>query len=427
MFHALKQLFAPTNKDLRKRILFTLGALMVFVIGTKVRVPGTTDLAGNLGFLELINAMGGGALRQFSIFALGVMPYITAQIIMQLLQMDIIPYFSELAKEGPVGRQKINQITRYVGIIFAFIEGFAFSFAFLGTHVPVLEHLYVATILTAGTAFTLWLGDQITQKGLGNGISLIIMAGIVETLPTMFAEAFQGLVLNNSLNNIIGILLFIAFVIVYFIIIIGVIFVEEANRKIPIQYANKSSSAYGAEQSFMPIKINSAGVVPVIFASSLLAIPATIAQFINNTSFTNFVNNYLNYTTPVGFIIYVVLIFLFGYVYTFIQIKPDEMAKNLQNNGGYIPGIRPGKDTEKYVSKVLSRLTVVGSTFLTIITILPIVFSALINLAPNVSLSSSVTVGGTGLLIVVGVCLETYKQLEGSLVTRNYSRGYSRR
>lgn len=427
MFHALKQLFAPTNKDLRKRILFTLGALMVFVIGTKVRVPGTTDLAGNLGFLELINAMGGGALRQFSIFALGVMPYITAQIIMQLLQMDIIPYFSELAKEGPVGRQKINQITRYVGIIFAFIEGFAFSFAFLGTHVPVLEHLYVATILTAGTAFTLWLGDQITQKGLGNGISLIIMAGIVETLPTMFAEAFQGLVLNNSLNNIIGILLFIAFVIVYFIIIIGVIFVEEANRKIPIQYANKSSSAYGAEQSFMPIKINSAGVVPVIFASSLLAIPATIAQFINNTSFTNFVNNYLNYTTPVGFIIYVVLIFLFGYVYTFIQIKPDEMAKNLQNNGGYIPGIRPGKDTEKYVSKVLSRLTVVGSTFLTIIAILPIVFSALINLAPNVSLSSSVTVGGTGLLIVVGVCLETYKQLEGSLVTRNYSRGYSRR
>lgn len=427
MFHALKQLFAPTNKDLRKRILFTLGALMVFVIGTKVRVPGTTDLTGNLGFLELINAMGGGALRQFSIFALGVMPYITAQIIMQLLQMDIIPYFSELAKEGPVGRQKINQITRYAGIIFAFIEGFAFSFAFLGTHVPVLEHLYVATILTAGTAFTLWLGDQITQKGLGNGISLIIMAGIVETLPTMFVEAFQGLVLNNSLNNIIGILLFIAFVIVYFIIIIGVIFVEEANRKISIQYANKSSSAYGAEQSFMPIKINSAGVVPVIFASSLLAIPATIAQFINNTSFTNFVNNYLNYTTPVGFIIYVVLIFLFGYVYTFIQIKPDEMAKNLQNNGGYIPGIRPGKDTEKYVSKVLSRLTVVGSTFLTIIAILPIVFSALINLAPNVSLSSSVTVGGTGLLIVVGVCLETYKQLEGSLVTRNYSRGYSRR
>ena len=171
-------------------------------------------------------------LRQFSIFALGVMPYITAQIIMQLLQMDIIPYFLvNLQKRVRLGRQKINQITRYVGIIFAFIEGFAFSFAFLGTHVPVLEHLYVATILTAGTAFTLWLGDQITQKGLGNGISLIIMAGIVETLPTMFAEAFQGLVLNNSLNNIIGILLFIAFVIVYFIIIIGVIFCRRSQSK----------------------------------------------------------------------------------------------------------------------------------------------------------------------------------------------------
>lgn len=427
MFRFIKQLFAPTNKDLRKRILFTLMALMIFVIGTKVRVPGTTDLTGNLGFLELVNAMGGGALRQFSIFALGVMPYITAQIIMQLLQMDIVPYFSELAKEGPVGRQKINQITRYVGLIFAFVEGFAFSFAFLGSHAGVTEYIYVATILTAGTAFTLWLGDQITQKGLGNGISLIIMAGIVESLPAMFVEAFNGLVLNSALNQVLGIILFILFVIVYFVIIIGVIFVEEANRKIPIQYANKTTSAYGSEQSFMPIKINSAGVVPVIFASSLLAIPATIAQFINNEGFSSFVNNYLTYTKPVGFIIYVLLIFLFGYVYTFIQIKPEDMAKNLQDNGGYIPGVRPGKDTENFVSKVLSRLTISGSFFLTIIAILPIVFSAIIGLIPNISLSSSVTIGGTGLLIVVGVCLETYKQLVGSIITRNYSKGYSRR
>lgn len=426
MFQTLKQLFAPTNKDLIKRILFTLGALMIFVIGTSIRVPGTDEITKNLGFLELMNAMGGGGLKNFSIFALGVMPYITASIIMQLLQLDIIPYFSELNKEGPVGRQKINQITRYMGIIFAFIEGFAFSFVFFNAS-SAIEHLYIATILTAGTAFTLWLGDQITQKGIGNGMSLIIMAGIIKELPTMFVLAFQGLILNSSLDLWLSILLFVVFVIVYFLIIIGVIWVQEADRKIPIQYANKSTSAYGSQQSYMPIKINSAGVVPVIFASSFLMIPSTIAQFSGKEGFINFCNSYLNYNTPIGFLIYVFLIFFFGYFYTFIQIKPEELAKNLQQNGGFIPAVRPGKETENYVSKVLSRLTVVGSIFLIVIAGLPILFTALVNLSDKISLSSQVTIGGTGLLIVVGVALETYKQLEGSLVTRSYKKSYRRR
>ena len=426
MFHTMKQLFAPTNKDLRKRILFTLGALMIFVIGTSIRVPGTDEITKNLGFLELMNAMGGGGLKNFSIFALGVMPYITASIIMQLLQLDIVPYFSELNKEGPVGRQKINQITRYMGIIFAFIEGFAFSFVFFNAS-TALDHLYIATILTAGTAFTLWLGDQITKKGIGNGMSLIIMAGIIKELPTMFVLAFQGLILESSLDLWLGILLFVVFVIVYFLIIIGVIWVQEADRKIPIQYANKSTSAYGSGQSYMPIKINSAGVVPVIFASSLLMIPSTIAQFTGKEGFINFCNNYLSYSTPIGFLIYVLLIFFFGYFYTFIQIKPEELAKNLQQNGGFIPAVRPGKETEAYVSKVLSRLTVVGSLFLIVIAGIPILFTALVNLSDKISLSSQVTIGGTGLLIVVGVALETYKQLEGSLVTRSYKKSYRRR
>lgn len=426
MFQTMKQLFAPTNKDLRKRILFTLGALMIFVIGTSIRVPGTNEIASNLGFLELMNAMGGGGLKNFSIFALGVMPYITASIIMQLLQLDIIPYFSELNKEGPVGRQKINQITRYMGIIFAFIEGFAFSFVFFQAN-SAMDHLYIATILTAGTAFTLWLGDQITQKGIGNGMSLIIMAGIIKELPTMFVLAFEGLILKSSLDLWLGILLFVAFVVVYFLIIIGVIWVQEADRKIPIQYANKSTSAYGNQQSYMPIKINSAGVVPVIFASSFLMIPSTIAQFTGKQGFINFCNQYLSYTTPVGFLIYVFLIFFFGYFYTFIQIKPEELAKNLQQNGGFIPAVRPGKETENYVSKVLSRLTVVGSIFLIIIAGLPILFTTLVNLSDKVSLSSQVTIGGTGLLIVVGVALETYKQLEGSIITRSYKKSYRRR
>lgn len=420
MFQTMKQLFAPTNKDLRLRILFTLGALMIFVIGTGVQVPGTADVTVNLGFLELINVMGGGALKQFSIFGLGVMPYITASIIVQLLQMDIFPYFSELKDEGPVGRQKLNQITRYMGIIFAFIEGFAFAYAFLGSGKTTMDYMYVATILTAGTAFLLWLGDQVTQKGIGNGISLIILAGIVATMPSMFITAFKELITKGEFALWLGILLLALFVIVYFLIIVGVIFVELAERKIPIQYANKSTSAYG-NQSFMPIKVNTAGVMPVIFASSLLAIPATIAQLVKNEKFINFVNNYLTYTKPVGFIIFVALIFFFAYFYTYIQLKPEDLAKNLKENGGFIPGVRPGKDTEKYISNVLSKLTVIGGVFLVIIAGLPIIFSSLSGL------SSTVTIGGTSLLIVVGVALETYKQLEGSLVSRNYKKGYSRR
>lgn len=424
MVKTMKQLFTSTNKDLRHRIYFTLGALMIFILGISIRVPGTQDLTSNLGFLELINTLGGGALQNFSIFALGVMPYITASIIMQLLQMDIIPYFAELRKQGATGRQKLNQITRYLGIAFAFIEGYAFAFAFIGRTGDVLEYLYIATVLTAGTAFLLWLGDQITQKGIGNGTSLIIMAGIIATLPQMFIDAFTGLVAFDGTAQVItlGVIKFILFVIVYFAIVIGMIFVQESERRIPIQYANKSTSAYGkSAQSFMPIKINTAGVIPVIFASSLLAIPGILAQVIKNETFTLVVQKYLTYTTPVGFLIYVVFIFFFAYFYTFIQVKPEEFAKNLQENGGYVPGIRPGEDTKKHVSKILSRLTILGATFLVVIAGLPILFSKL------TSLPTSVSIGGTGLLIVVGVALETYKQLEGSILTRSYKRGYSRR
>ena len=423
MFKSMKGLFTSENKDLRHRIYFTLACLTIFILGISIRVPGTEDLTKNLGFLELINTIGGGALKNFSIFALGVMPYITASIITQLLQMDIFPYFTELSKQGHTGRQKINQITRYMGIAFAFIEGYAFAFAFLGKTGEPMQYMYIATILTAGTSLLLWMGDQMTQKGIGNGTSLIIMAGIIATLPQMFITAFTNLVTLEGTAQVItlGIIKFILFALVYFGIIIGMIFVQESERRIPIQYANKSTSAYGASQSFMPIKINSAGVIPVIFASSLLSIPSIIAQVIKNDSITLFVQKYLTYTTPVGFILYVIFIFFFAYFYTFIQLKPEEFAKNLQDNGGYIPGIRPGEETKQYVSKILTRLTVLGAVFLVIIAGLPIIFSQV------TSLPTSVSIGGTGLLIVVGVALETYKQLEGSILTRSYKRGYSRR
>lgn len=421
MFKPLKGLFTKKNKDLRKRLYFTMAVLSLYIIGTGIEIPGTQEITKNLGFLELLNVMGGGALKNFSIFALGVIPYITASIVIQLLQMDIVPYFSDLSKQGHSGKQKLNQITRYLGIIFAFFQGYAMSYAFLGDSYTVLGYLEVAFIMTAGTAFLLWLGDQVTQKGFGNGISLIIMAGIVASIPDMMKTAFVTLVDFTTTSDIIaGSAKFLLFLIVCILVVIGVVFVEGAARRISIQYANKSTANLG-KQTYMPIKINSAGVIPVIFASSLLAVPVTVAQFIDNKAFSDIVNNYINYTTPVGLILYVVLIIFFDYFYTFVQMKPEQMAKNLKDNGGYVPGIRPGKTTEEYFSKLLIKLTTAGSVFLAIIAAFPILINML------TSLPQSVSIGGTGLLIVVGVSVETYKQLESSLLSRGYAPGAANR
>ena len=424
MLKTLKGLFTKKNKDLRKRLYFTIAVLTLYIIGTGIPVP-VEELNAQMsvyGFLELLDVMGGGALKRFSIFGLGVIPYITASIVIQLLQMDIIPYFSDLAKQGHTGKQKLNQITRYLGIAFALFQGFAMSFLLVSKDplnpvaLTVLQRLEISFIMTAGTAFLLWLGDQVTQKGFGNGTSLIIMAGIISSLPYELKTAFTTLVdFSDGTNAIIsGSAKFLLFVLVCVLVVIGVVFVEGAARRISIQYANKSTANLG-KQTYMPIKINSAGVIPVIFASSLLAVPVTIAQFVSNTGFKNFVNNYISYTTPVGLVLYILFIVFFDYFYTFIQMKPDEMAKNLKDNGGYVPGIRPGKDTEKYFSSMLIKLTTAGSVFLAIIAAFPILVNMLTDLP------SSVSIGGTGLLIVVGVSIETYKQMESSLLAREYT------
>lgn len=416
MFAGLKQLFSPSNKDLRKRIYFTLMCLGLFCLGTTITIPWASALYQELGFLEIFNLMSGGGLRSFSIFALGVSPYITASIITQLLQMDIIPYFKELKEEGYTGRQKINRITRYLGIIFAFIQGYILTIVYM-KGMSSLDILKTTVVMTAGTCFLLWLGDQVTTKGIGNGTSLLIMAGIIQSMPSMFVTAFQSLVTSGSYSTVVGSLLFALFVIVYILIILGVVFIQLAERRVPIQYSNRTNSAYGAQTSYLPIKLNAAGVMPVIFASTLITIPTTIVNLIGNESAINFVNNYIVYTSPTGFLLYVVLILFFGYFYTFMEMNPEEMSKNLNKNGGYIPGVRPGADTTDYISKVIGRLTIVGSIFLVIIAGLPIIFSKFSGLP------SSVTIGGTGLLIVVGVAIETYKQLESSLVSRSYREG----
>ena len=416
MFKNLKLIFSPKNKDLRSRILFTLFGLMIFCVGTTIPVPGTQGAISGLGLWELYNAIGGGALKNFSIFALGVMPYISASIITGLLQMDIIPYFTELKESGAAGRQKINQINRYIGIVLAFLQGFAMAFAFVknGT---ALDYIKIATVLTAGTAFLLWLGDQITQKGLGNGMSLIIMSGILLTIPKMFIDTFNALVIESSTSTFVGVASFAAFCLLYIAIIIGIIYVEQSERRIPIQYSNQTSSAYGARQNYIPFKLNSSGVMPVIFASVIFSVPAFIAGLLDSeNAFAVFVSKYLNYTTPVGFAIYLVCIFVFGFFYTFLQVNPEELSKNLNRQGGYIPGVRPGKETKDYINTILGRITLLGTTFIAIIAAIPIIFSSFI----STNLPASVSVGGTGLLIVVGVALETYKQLESSLINRNY-------
>ena len=413
MFKNLKLIFSPKNKDIRKRIGFTLFGLLIFAVGTTIPVPGTEGAISNLGLWELINAIGGGALKNFSIFALGVMPYISASIITGILQMDIIPYFTELKDSGEQGRQKINQINRYIGIVLAFLQGFAMAFTFV-KGAGTVEYLKIALILTGGTAFLLWLGDQITQKGMGNGISLIIMAGIISTVPKMFIDTFKTLILNHTGSLAMGIIGFIIFVLVYLLIVVGVIFEESSERRIPIQHSQRTDSSYNQEQSYIPLKLNSASVMPVIFASALTSIPTLIAQFVKNETYQNIVNNYLNYTTLTGYILYIVLIFAFGYVYTLMELNPKEMSENLDKNRSYIPGITPGEKTEMFLKGTISRLTVVGSLFLIVIASIPILFSKVS------SLSGAVTLGGTGLLIVVGVALETYKQLESSIVSRSY-------
>ncbi len=414
MFATFKQIFRSSNKDLRARILFTLGVLFIFALGNSITIPGMNVITGDIGFLELFNAMSGGGLKQFSIFALGVMPYITASIIIQILQMDIIPYFKELKEMGEEGRRKIAKITRYSGLAIAFIQGFFYPMMFLGKTQEPMMYFKIAIILTAGTAFLLWLGDEITNKGIGNGVSLIIMAGIVNTLPSMFVTAFQSLIPNAN-NEVLAWAKFVIFVLLYVFIVVGVIWVEQAERRIPIQYSNRSSSSYGGQQTFLPLKLNSANVMPVIIASVIMGIPSILAYFIKNAKVISFLNNYLSTSKPVGFVIYIVLIVAFTYIYTFLTINPEELSKNLNKNGGYIPGIRPGSETKKYISKVLGRITFMGAFFIALLASIPTIFTALTGLPETVKL------GGTSMLIAVGVLLETYKQLESSVASRNYS------
>lgn len=416
------------NKELRGRILFTLAMLFIYRLGAAITVPmvDSTKLMTMINadsLFAMMNTLGGGALEKFSIFALGVGPYINASIIVQLLAMDVIPALSEMAKSGATGRMQMDRVTRYLAVALAFLQAFTMTYGFdvqykLIANPSVAKYLYIATLLSAGSMFAMWLGDQITVKGIGNGISLLIFTGIVANLPFQFVQAFQSMVDTSSSQGMFnGVLKFSAYVLVYIAIIVLVIFTETAVRKIPIQYTSSSVKRGGNDMTFLPLKINSAGVIPVIFASSIMMAPVTVMSFMEQTAVTEKITNILSFNKPIGLTIYLVLTVLCTFFYSNLQVDPEKISENLNKSGTYIPGVRPGKETSDYLSKVLNRITVLGAAALCFIAALPHLLSM------YTTLPTSVSVGGTGMIIVVGVALETMRQLKGSLTARSY-RGF---
>lgn len=418
---------AVLPKELRNRILFTLGMLAVYRAGVAVPTPGVDGnavieffQAQSGGIFGLFNTFTGGALERFSVFALGIMPYISASIIFQLLQAAV-PYLEALKKEGEHGRRKINQYTRYATIALAIIQGYAMASWLAGSTSPQGNELVttpyfgfvpfkVLTIitLTAGTCFIMWIGEQITERGVGNGASLIIFAGIVAGIPGGTAKLF-GAVTSGEMSGILA----LAIVLLMVAVIAAIIFIEVGQRRIPIQYSQRGQGrqAMQQQQSHLPLKVNFANVIPPIFASSLLMFPATMAQFID----TPWVQNLQQQLTPSGAIynvVFVGLIIFFCFFYTEIVFNPTEVSDNLKKHGGFVPGIRAGKNTADYIKKVLDRLTVSGSIYLSAICILPTLLIDKINLP--------FFFGGTSLLILVGVALDTSQQIQSHLLTAKY-------
>ena len=412
------------NKDMRKKILFTLAMLFIFRFGAKITVPGIDNsmlIAGatDNSLLGIMNLLGGGNFEQFSVFAMGVGPYITASIIIQMLSMDVIPQLSELAKQGQVGRKVLDRYTRYLGVALNFFQSATMTYAFDKNYQLLLDrslssYIFTAVVLTAGTMFLLWLGDQISAKGIGNGVSMIIFTGIVANLPNQFRQAYELLVLGE---NAAGMASFILYCLVFLVIVIMVVLMSSATRRIPIQYTSSAAIKVKTNDlTYLPLKINSASVIPVIFGSSIMIAPVTIASFFSSNSVITSIQNVLNFTTWHGLLIYVILILIFTFFYTEMQVDPEKIAENLGKSGTYIPGIRPGEDTKNYISTVLNRITVVGAISLAFIAVLPYAISLLVPAFAG----TQVGLGGTGIIIVVGVALETVKSLTSQVTQKTY-------
>ena len=401
--------------ELRNKVVFTLLMFAVFRAGTHIPVPGVNAAvieqlftSGNL--FGLLDLFAGGALSKFSIFAMSITPYINASIILQLLQV-VVPTLERWSKEGEEGRKKITQLTRYGTVILGFIQalGMAYGLREAINDPGIGSILLIAITLTAGTTFLMWVGEQITQKGIGNGISLIIFAGIVSRLPDGLYVIFEYLRAGT-----ITIFNFALFLIISIAMIVFVIAIQQGVRRIPVQYAKRvvGRKMVGGNSSYVPLKVNQAGVIPIIFASSVLMFPVTIAQFIN-VPWVKTAAEWFAWGTPVQTCLYILLIVFFTYFYTAVSLNIEDMADNMKKYGGFIPGLRPGKPTSEYLDRILTRITLAGSVFLALIAIMP-------NLVVWATKIQGVYFGGTALLIVVGVALDTMKQIESLVLMRHY-------
>jgi preprotein translocase subunit SecY len=413
--------------DLRKKVLFTLGAIAVYRVGAAIPIPGINGDALKAifdaqrgGILSFLNIFSGGALARFSIFSMGVMPYINASIIMSLLQgAHVIPHLDRLAREGELGRRKLNTYTRYLTLFLAAFQSFGLTIAITKMptpgNVPVVSDpntlFYLVTVLTltAGTIFIMWLGEQVTERGIGNGVSLIIFAGIVESIPAAAVNLVQ-LVQAEEMGLIQAVLLVAALVGV----LLSVVWVETAQRKIPVQYAKRvvGRKMYGGAQSYLPLKVDQSGVIAVIFAVSLLAVPMTVVQFAPNAAWAQKMMDFWSRGNWIYQSIYAGLIIFFCYFYNSVSINPQDLAENMKKSGGFIPGYRPGESTAKYIEWVLERITLGGALFVAAIAVLPDLMRSKFNVP--------FFFGGTSLLIVVGVALDTMGQLEAQLIMRHY-------
>ena len=432
MLNFFKEVFK--KGELRRKVVFTLGILFVFRLGAGIVIPyidtsAITSAATSSGIFGIMNMLGGGTLEKFSLFSLGVSPYITSSIIIELLSMDFVPALTQWNKEGNTGKKKKDKVTRVLTLALAIIQGGSLTYAFdkgysILASSSIWTYVYVVVVMAAGSMFTMWLGDQITIKGVGNGTSLLIFTGIVANLPNSFISSFKSMVtFGSAYKTATSLAWYILFFIVYLAIVVFVVFEEGAIRKIPIIYAtNTQTVMHTKESTNLPIKINSSSVIPVFFAASVLAAPRTIISFMKSTSTTQMIDNILNYQKPVGFVLYIVMIILFTFFYSNLQINAKKISEDLKKSGGAIPGVRTGDDTKKYIGTVLNRVTVVGSLFLAIIASIPIIAPEIWKMTSNNALS----LGGTGLIIVTGVALETVRAIKSMLTRREYH-GYIRK
>lgn len=408
-------------QDIRKKIIFTLLMLLVFRLGSNIPVPGIdrdildSVFSSDMGLLSMFDLFSGGAFSNFTIFALSITPYITASIILQLLTIAV-PKLEALAKEGTEGRKKIAQYTRYLTVILAFVQAIGLALGLFRDAVSDKSFFSITVIvltLSAGTAFLMWLGEQINENGIGNGISLIIFGGIIARAPSAVHTTWLSYRAGE-----VGLLSIILFLIFALVVVVGIVLVQQGQRRVPVQYAKRvvGRKMYGGQSTHIPIKVNQAGVIPVIFGMSLLQFPLTITYFLPGTGFSLFVTKWLSPAGSPGVWFYavlnIVLIIFFTYFYTTVTFNPVEVANNMKTNGGFIPGIRPGRPTVEYLSKVMTRITFVGAVFLAAVATLPTLIQEFTAL--------QIGFGGTSLLIVVGVALDTMKQLETQMVMRNY-------